>query len=93
MQELEHNRESSKFNGHREEYRKVIKGDAWFGSVKAAAALANNGMEGVLQVKTGHSLFPKKIIEEALAGAPGGIHIVLRGYTGSHPSGKVLVAP
>ena len=43
----------------------------------------------MLQVKTGHSLFPKKFIEEVLDGSPGGVHIVLRGR---HPSGKVLVA-
>ena len=67
----------------------VIKGDAWFGSVKAAAALAEEGTEAVLQVKTGHSLFPKKFIEDALSGSPGGVHIVLRGR---HPNGKLLIA-
>ena len=43
----------------------------------------------MLQVKTGHSLFPKKFIEHALEGSPGGVHIVLKGR---HPSGKVLIA-
>ena len=66
-----------------------MKGDAWFGSVKAAAQLAERGIECILQVKTGHSLFPKAFIENALKDAPGGVHIVLRGQ---HPNGKTLFA-
>ena len=66
-----------------------MKGDAWFGSVKAAAALSKEGIEAVLQIKTGHSLFPKKFIGDSLAGCPGGDHIVLKG---THPSGSRLVA-
>ena len=80
---------SSKFNGRGDQYRTCIKGDAWFGSVKAAAALAEEGIEAVLQVKTGHSLYPKKFIADVLDGSPGGVHIVLKGR---HPNGKVLVA-
>jgi hypothetical protein len=53
-------------------------GDAWFGSVKAATALAQNGYKAVLQVKTGHRLFPKKFIEDSLKDAPGGVWIVLQ---------------
>ena len=49
----------------------TMKGDAWFGSVKAAANLAQRGIECVLQVKTGHSLYPKVFVEEALKDAPG----------------------
>ena len=67
----------------------VMKGDAWFGSVKAAANLAQRGVECVLQVKTGHSLYPKKFIEDALKDAPGGVHMVLRGR---HPNGHTLYA-
>ena len=55
-----------------------VRGDAWFGSVKAATALAQNGYKAVLQVKTGHGLFPKKFIEDALKDAPGGVWIVLQ---------------
>jgi hypothetical protein len=54
-----------------------LRGDAWFGSVKAAVALAKKGYKAVLQIKTGHGLFPKKFIENALEDAPGGIWIVL----------------
>jgi len=54
-----------------------LRADAWFGSVKAVAALAKKGYKAVLQVKTGHRLFPKKFIESALEDAPGGVWIVL----------------
>jgi hypothetical protein len=37
-----------------------VRGDAWFGSVKAAVVLAKAGYKAVLQIKTGHGLFPKK---------------------------------
>ena len=42
-----------------------------------------------MQVKTGHSLYPKNFIEDVLDGSPGGVHIVLKGQ---HPNGKILVA-
>jgi len=45
--------------------------------VKAAVALEKKGYEAVLQVKTGHGLFPKKFIEETLKEAPGGVWTVL----------------
>jgi len=54
-----------------------LRADAWFGSVKAAVAIAKKGYKAVLQVKTGHGLFPKKFIESALADSPGGVWIVL----------------
>jgi hypothetical protein len=54
-----------------------VRSDAWFGSVKAASALAEQGYKAVLQIKTGHGLYPKKYIETALEGAPGGVWIVL----------------
>lgn len=55
-----------------------VRCDAWFGSVKAATALGQKGYKAVLQVKTGHGLFPKKFIEDTLKDAPGGIWIVLQ---------------
>ena len=67
----------------------VMKGDSWFGSVKAAAEIASRGMHCIFQVKTSHALFPKKFIEDALANTPGGVHVVLRGR---HPNGKTLYA-
>ena len=70
-------------------HRLILKGDAWFGSVKAAANLAERGIECIMQVKTSHSLFPKSFIEEKLKDSPGGVHIVLKGR---HPNGKILIA-
>ena len=57
----------------------VIKGDAWFGSVKCAVELAKRGRAFVGQIKSNHLLFPKRYIEEKLKDAPGGIDIVLKG--------------
>ena len=61
------------------ESRSIVMGDAWFDSVKAAAATAKRGMEDIYQVKSNHGLYPKKFIEEVLEGVPGGTHIVLQG--------------
>ena len=54
-----------------------IKGDAWFGSVRAAAALGFRGHQAVMQLKTNR--FPKKFIADMLDGMPGGVKIVLKG--------------
>lgn len=67
----------------------TIKGDAWFGSVKVAAALGQKGMRAVLQVKNNKALYPKEDIEKALENAPGGVHIVLKGNA---PNGVELIA-
>ena len=56
-----------------------IKGNAWFGSVRAAAALGVRGHQAVMQVKTNSSLLPKKFIADTLDGMPGGVKIVLKG--------------
>ena len=56
----------------------TVKGDAWFGSVKCAVELAKRGQAFVGQIKSNHSLFPKKCIEDKLKEAPGGTHIVLK---------------
>jgi hypothetical protein len=66
-----------------------IQGDAWFGSVKAAAALGRKGFRAVLQVKNNKGLFPKDYVEKALEDAPGGVHIVLKGTA---PNGIELLA-
>ena len=71
------------------EAKTVLMGDAWFGSVRAAATAVERNMEIVCQIKTNHGLFPKQYIEEALKDAPGGCHIVLEG---KHPNGADLVA-
>jgi hypothetical protein len=66
-----------------------VQGDAWFGSVRAAAALGAKGHRAVLQVKNNSGLFPKSFIMDALENAPGGVHIVLKGTA---PNGIELVA-
>jgi hypothetical protein len=58
-----------------------IRGDAWFGSVRAAAEISRRGHEAVFQIKQNHGLYPKAFIEETLKEAPGGVHIVLEGKT------------
>jgi len=64
-------------------------GDAWFDSVKAAAATTEKGMEGIYQVKSNHGLYPKDFIEDLLDKSPGGTHIVIQG---THPDGVELIA-
>jgi hypothetical protein len=50
----------------------TVQGDAWFGSVRAAAALGVKCHRVVLQVKNDKGLFPKDFIADALEDAPGG---------------------
>jgi len=56
-----------------------LRGDAWFGSVKAASAMAVRGYQCVYQVKGYSTLYPKDFIEDALKEAPGGVFIALEG--------------
>jgi len=58
-----------------------IRGDAWFGSVRAANEVGIRGHKGVFQIKTYHASYPKEFIEEALKDAPGGIFVALEGTT------------
>ena len=46
-----------------------VMGNAWFGSVQGAIALAKAGCRAVLQVKTSSSMFPKAFIDGALKDA------------------------
>jgi hypothetical protein len=58
-----------------------IRGDAWFGSVRAANEVALGGQEAGFQIKTYHSSFPKDFIEATLKDAPGGVYVPLEGVT------------
>ena len=81
---------SDKMNGEADNSLLLImKGDSWFGSVKAAANLAARGMHGIFNVKQCHALFPKTFIAEALKDALGGVSIVLKG---KHHNGHTLFA-
>ena len=68
--------------------RSIVMGDAWFGSVKAVAATAERGMEGIYQVKTNHGLYPNMFIEDTLEDTPGGKHIAMQGNA---PNGANLI--
>ena len=69
--------------------RTLLMGDAWFGSVRAAAAAWSKNVDAVHQIKSNHGLHPKQHVEEALKDAPGGTSIVLEG---KHPEGAELIA-
>ena len=57
----------------------IVVADSWFGSVKAAKSLAQNGFETILQVKQNHGLFPKDKITKILKDKPGGTKVVMHG--------------
>jgi hypothetical protein len=69
--------------------KEYIKGDAWFGSVRACAAVGEKGHKAFLQIKGNKGLYPKVFIEEQMASTPGGTSIVLKG---TYPNGVPLVA-
>jgi hypothetical protein len=69
--------------------KECIKGDAWFGSIRACAAVGEKGHKAFLQIKGNEGLYPKVFIEEQMASTPGGASIVLKG---THPNGVPLVA-
>jgi hypothetical protein len=64
-----------------EHHRNCILGDSWFSSVKMAEAIYECGHEWIGVVKTSHSLFPKKELEEKLKTWPGGMSLVLEATT------------
>jgi hypothetical protein len=59
--------------------KECIKGDAWFGSVRACAALGGKGHKAFLQIKGNKGLYPKTFIEEQMGATPGETSIVLKG--------------
>lgn len=42
--------------------KKIVVADSWFGSTKCLYALREQGLHGIMNVKTGHKGFPKKIL-------------------------------
>eukprot|EP00899_Mesostigma_viride_P010218 jgi/Mesvir1/19198/Mv25274-RA.1 len=56
---------------------RIVLGDSWFGSSKAAVQLWKRGLYSILNVKTGHSNFPKKALFAALG--PRGSHVAFAG--------------
>ena len=56
-------------------------GDSWFGSVRAAEAVALAGEHAIFIVKTAFSRSPKKWLDKEMKDYPGGTWIVLKGTT------------
>ncbi len=58
-----------------------ILGDSWFASVKTAEAIHEAGHEWIGIVKTFHSLFPKKELEDKMKNWPGGMSLLMEATT------------
>jgi hypothetical protein len=71
------------------EQKRDVKGDSWFGHVRLADNFGQQGIRAMLQIKTGHALYPAKFMEEKLKEAPGGCCITMKG---KGPSGTDLLA-
>jgi hypothetical protein len=50
--------------------KRGVKGDSWFGHARLADNFGQQGIRAMLQIKTGHALYPAKFIEEKLKEAP-----------------------
>ena len=70
--------------------KRLLVGDLWFGSVRSAVKVAQQGHHAVLAVKTAHSRFPKKFLDDTMKEFPGGTWITMRGKCGR--TGVELVA-
>jgi hypothetical protein len=69
--------EASKYCGQQsEEKAEMVFGDAWFGSVNIAKAIAKKGGNCILGIKTGFSKTPKKYFEELMEEHPAGAYFV-----------------
>jgi hypothetical protein len=69
--------------------KECIKGDAWFGYIRACSALGGEVHKDFHQIKENKDLYPKAFIEEQMAANPGGTSIVLKG---KHPNGVPFIA-
>ena len=52
-------------------------GDSWFGSVKACTNVSKYGHHWCLMIKTVHSRYPKKFLDDKMKEMPGGTWIFL----------------
>ena len=73
----------------------TVKGDAWFGSVKAVCNLCNPNSpikrEAIFQVKSNSRGFPKGAILQILKSEPGGTSIVLKATDPDTETGLVAI--
>jgi hypothetical protein len=68
---------------------RVLKGDSWFGHVRLADNFGQQGVRAMLQIKTGHALYPETFMEETLNESPLGCWITMKGRG---PRGTDLLA-
>jgi hypothetical protein len=61
--------------------RTCILGDSWFASIKTAEAIHEAGHKWIGIVKTSHSLFPKKELEDKMKNWPGGMSLLMEATT------------
>ena len=64
-----------------EHRQNLILSDSWFSSIKTAEAIYESGHEWIGVVKTSHSLFPKKVLEDKLKTWLGGMNLTLEATT------------
>ena len=57
--------------------KRCFLGDSWFGSVKSAIEVAQCGHHTIMSVKTTHSRFPKKFLDDTMKSYPGGTWITM----------------
>jgi hypothetical protein len=50
--------------------KRGLKRDSWFGHIRLADNLGQQGVRAMLQIKTGHALYPAKFIRIDLLGVP-----------------------
>jgi len=62
-------------------HHNLILGDSWFSSVRTAEAIHESGHEWIGVVKTSHSLYPKKDLENVLKTWPGGMNLAVEAPT------------
>jgi hypothetical protein len=58
--------------------KRGLKGDSWCGHVRLADNVGQQGVRAMLQIKTRHTLYPEKLMEEKLNEAPIGCWITMK---------------
>jgi Transposase IS4 len=77
-EQTEHNGQNERPNAHHATPGGLWKGDSWFGSVKAAEAMAKHGKGLVAQIKTNHAGSPKKELEALMKDWAAGVGLTLQ---------------
>ena len=77
-EQTQHNGQNERPNVHHATPGGLWKGDSWFGSVKAAEAMAKDGKGLVAQIKTNHAASPKKELEKIMKDWAAGVGLTLQ---------------